>query len=301
MLDHYKTLGVTESSSADEIKAAYRKLAMQHHPDRNGGSTASETKLKELNEAYDTLKDPTKKADYDAQRKYGKSPYGRTNTKGWGHTPDGDMEDAIRDLYESLLKEKNFAWGKSQYGGYDAFGRKTPYETPKNPNIRVALEVPLKSIIAEQKRAVNVNAGPTQFTIEVTIPKGVRTGTVVTYKGKGSQQIKDAPAGDLIVEFIVTPDANFERQYDDLISYITIDSLQAIVGTDYEFTTIHDRKIKITIPPGTQNGATFRVTGQGLPSQYGVGHQFIKVTVKTATNLTKEQMDQIRFIVNTRV
>lgn len=305
MQDHYQTLGVSATATQDEIKAAYRKLAMQHHPDRNAGSSDSEKKFKELNEAYDILKDADKRDKYDAQRKWSSSGHSDEFAKARTYRTfkDDDMEAAIRDLYDTLLKENA---RRTQYGGWDAYGKKwSPYESspPKNPNVRVAVEVPLRSILEEQKRVINVNTYEAKFDVEVTIPKGVRTGTVITYKGKGASQVKGAPPGDLILEVIVGIDPLYERVGDDLVSQLTVDSLLAIAGGDVEFTTIDNRKIKITIPQGTQPGTTFRITGHGLPIQSTGknGHQFVRVNLKTTTKLTDSQLSQIRDILKAQV
>lgn len=305
MQNHYQTLGVSETATDAEIKSAYRKLAMEHHPDRNGGSAESEAKLKELNQAYDALKDPSKRAIYDEQRKWGgPKDYGSGFRKkyNWG-TDDASMEDTLRDLYDTIIRESQ---RRTQYGSdsWDPFGKKySPYgDILKNPNVRVAVEIPLRSILTEQKRVVNVNTLGFKFDVEVTIPIGVKTGTIVTYRGKGPTQHKSAPPGDLIVEFVVLPDKSFDRVGDDLVSLVTIDALDAIAGVNFEFTTIHDRKIKVSIPPGTQPGTTLRITGQGLPTGIGTfGHQFLKINVKVPTDLSDAQLALIREVISKRV
>lgn len=312
MQDHYQTLGVSATATQDEIKAAYRKLAMQHHPDRNAGSPESEKKFKELNEAHDTLKDPNKRSIYDSQRKWSTSGFSdefkKARSDDWSRSrgrsfKEDDMEEAIRDLYDTLLKEN---LRRTQYSGWDAYGKKwSPNDSypPKNPNVRVSLEVPLRSILSEQKRVININTHEAKFDVEVTIPKGVKTGTVITYKGKGASQVKGAPPGDLIVEVIVGLDPFFERIGDDLVSQLTVDSLLAVAGGDVEFNTIDNRKIKLSIPAGTQPGTTFRITGHGLPiaNLDRNGHQFVKINLKTTTKLSDEHLNQIRDILKARV
>lgn len=291
MQNHYQTLGVSETATQEEIKAAYRKLAMQHHPDKNFGSHDSEGKFKELNEAYDTLKDPAKRHAYDSSRN---SSFGFNSE----NLNEANFDSILNNLYETLFRE-NMRGNKFEWGT----GKKwNPYATPKNPNIRVTVEVPLRSVLSEHKKVISINTANHKSDVEITIPIGLKSGTVITYKGLGMSQIKETEPGDLVVEFIVIADPQFEVAGDDLVSILTIDALQAIIGSEVEFTTIHNRKIKITIPAGTQHGATFRISNIGLPiAQTGIfGHQFLKIHLKVPTDLNSTHLAQIRNIIKER-
>lgn len=270
MQDHYATLGLTKTASTDEIKAAFKQLAKKHHPDVGGDPN----KFKDINEAYSILSDAAKRAEYDAPRNRYTSHRGAT----W------DMDDFIHsDDFFSIFT--------------GAAGFPNRRAAPRNGNIRTTLKVSLRSTLQEQKYALNINHGQQPIQLEVTVPKGVRSGAIISYKGMGQTSLP-GPPGDLLIEIKVEQDADFERDGDDLHSTITIKAWDAMLGTHVKFRTIRDKEVRINIPAGMQHGTVMRLTGEGMPTTQGgqVGHQYVRVAVLIPNNLTEKQIELLHQI-----
>lgn len=274
-MSHYQTLGITENATADEIKKAYRKLASQHHPDK-GGDTA---KFQEIQIAYDVLSDINKKAQYDNRNTA--QPFK------WEHFGD-DQNININDIF------RNFGFP----GGHDPFSQFRHQHAPRrNKDLRINLQISLKDTLVQTNKTISVQTtnGERQ-TVEVSIPKGITTDTQIKYTGLGDNLFNTLPRGDLYVNIVVTGDPTFEVKDLDLHTKFTVNCLEAIVGTEYEITTIDDRKFLLTIPAGTQPGTKFRIAGQGL---YRLnteirGDLYAEMAVSIPKNLPQEQLDFIK-------
>lgn len=265
MQDHYAALGLGRNASQDEIKEAFRRLAKQHHPDVGGNPD----KFKSINEAYDILKDPDKRAAYD------NPPHNfRSANMNWASYADYPLD--LDEIFRSFAGA-GFPHGK---------------RSQRNSNIRMSLSVPLSSLVADQTKIVKIG-GNVNKEIEVKIPKGVRSGAVISYKGLGNQEIKTISPGDLLIEINVMQDSRFQRQGDDLHSNLTVDAIDAMLGTHTIFKTIDDKDLRINIPKGMQNGAILRLQGEGLPSGKGdkCGDQYLHVSIHIPTNLNKFQLE----------
>lgn len=268
MQDHYSTLGINKNASADEIKSAFRRLAKQHHPDLGG----DQAKFQQINEAYEILSDPQKRAEYDTPQFNFRS---RTGTgQNWSHS----FED---DFFSIFMNAAGMPHGRRQ---------------PRNGNIRLALDVSLSSILQDQKKTIRVNTGSGTEDIEVSIPKGIRSGAVISYKGMGQRVHANQPAGDLLVEISIKDDPKFQRRDDDLISKIDINAIDAMTGIEVDFVTISGKTVKVSIPAGTQHGTNLRLVHHGLPriNAQGTGHQYLIINIMIPTNLTQEQREILR-------
>ena len=265
MKDHYSTLGVAKNATQDEIKSAYRKLAKQHHPDLGGDAD----KFKAINEAYDVLGDPNKRSEYD-----------RPQARFEQHFQDPFAQNPFGDDFFSIFM--------------NAAGM--PGRQPRNNNIRINLEVTLESVLAEQTKTVRINTGNDSSDVAVTIPKGIRNGAVISYKGLGQKTLANRPPGDLLVEVRVKDHPRFARLEDDLQSNVTITAFDAILGKELDFTTIAGKTVRINIPPGTQSGTKLRLKGHGMPKMNvaSYGDQFLVINVLIPNNLTTEQLDHVR-------
>lgn len=264
MQDHYSTLGVSKDAKADEIKSAYRKLAKEFHPDVPGGNAA---KFQKIQEAYEVLGDANKRAQYDQPRS---NPFQSAQGHDWSHVFDED------DFFSVFMQAA---------GG----GRRQQ----RNSTIRTTIEIPLRSIITDQKKTLRVNTGSGSIDVEVNIPKGIRNGAVISYKGMGQKVYANQPAGDLLIEIVVKDDPAYQRRDDDLVSPVSISAFDAILGCEVEFDTIWGRTVRIKIPQGTQHGANFRLVSNGLPkiNNNGNGHQYVVVNIFIPSNLTQDQLD----------
>jgi DnaJ-class molecular chaperone len=280
-MTHYQTLGVAENASQDDIKKAYRKLAMQHHPDRNNGD---DTKFKEIQIAYDAVGDEQKRQQYDMQRQ---NPGGIRFNINDGQHPD--IEEMLR----------NFGFGFSRRG-QDPFAHMRR-QTRKNQDLKVEVMVPLSSTLGAQKKTISIqNTTGKRDSVEINIPRGVRPNSTIKYPGLGDNHYGDLPRGDLYITVRINNDTDFQLHNLDLIKIIDIDAFDAIIGSKVTINRIDNKTFEMTIPAGTQQGRKFKITGQGLyaMNQNSRGNLMCIVNVIIPTNLTLEQIETIRSIKN---
>jgi curved DNA-binding protein len=274
-MDYYNILGVDRSASQDDIKKAYRKLAAKHHPDR-GGDTA---KFQEISVAYDTLGDVDKKAQYD-------NPQPQGGFQQYGGMPPG-FEDILR------------GFGGGPFG--DIFGQRRQ-QPVRNRIMNLQTQITLEEAFSGKELIANIQlpSGREQL-LEVKIPAGVRDGTTLRLSEMGDDSISGVPRGDIHLTIHVIPHAVFQRNNDDLVRTLDVNSLEAIIGCLKQFTTLDNKTLEINIPPGTQHGQIMSVQGYGMPFMQDNrmrGRLLITINLKTPTNLTDQQKDLIRQIVS---
>jgi curved DNA-binding protein len=248
--DYYKILGVERKATEDEIRKAYRKLAMQYHPDRNPGDKQAEERFKEINEAYQVLSDPNKRTHYDRlgsdysswQRR---GAPGDFNWDQYGGFPGGtrvdpdDMQDIFSDFFRTVFGIRGEVPGsrQSQAQGYQQ-----------------ELEISLDEAFKGTTRVLQSNGKQKQ----VHIPAGVRAGSKVRVAGAGPNGL------DLYLIVDVKDDKRFERRGDDLHTTATVSVFTAILGGEADVETLNG-KVKLNIPAGTQPEQVFRLSGRGMP------------------------------------
>ena len=286
-MTHYATLGVSESASQEEIKRAYRKLAMQHHPDKGGDTN----KFQEIQSAYDVIGDEQKRVQYDAERRGGV----RFNINGQdfgGGMPPG-MEDMLRNF--------GFAFGDGfQRHGGDPFGA---FRQPRrNKDIQVDVGITLASTLNSQTKTISVqttNGG--RSTVEVQIPRGVRPNSSIKYPGLGDNFFESLARGDLYVRIHIENNSGFHIEGLDLVKVIDINCLHAIIGHTVIVEGLDGKQFEMTIPAGTQPGTKFRIANQGLyeMNQSGRGSLIVVANLFIPSNLTAEQIESLKNIVNT--
>jgi curved DNA-binding protein len=293
--DYYQILGVDKKATTEEIKRAYRKLAMKCHPDRNPGNKSAEQKFKEINEANEVLSDPKKRQRYDQlgnsyqdwQQRGGSDGSFRwedwTSAQGAGGTRV-NMND-LGDIFEEMGFSDFFnsifgGMGGAARGGRGAQSRTAQpliYEQPVSINFQESYSG------AERLFQVGDNK------IEVRIPAGAKTGTRVRVAGAGPQQ--GSRKSDLYLVIDVKPDARFERQGDDLSTEASIDLTTAVLGGEVLVAT-PTGSVMLKIPAGTQPDQLFRLAGKGMPilRQKGLsGNLMVKIKVQIPKNLSREQ------------
>ncbi len=259
--DYYNVLGVGRSASADEVRKAYRKLAMQYHPDRNPGDKRAEERFKDINEAYQVLSDDQKRARYDQLgsaysdwQQRGRSPGdfdwsqwvgGQPGAPGNVHVQYGDLND--------LFGQDGFSdFFRSIFGGLG--GARTATRARRAPTYQQPISISLEEAYHGTTRAFQSDSRQ----LSVRIPAGVKTGSKVRAAGA-------APDGSdlyLIVEVLDNP--AFERQADDLRTSATIDLFTAALGGESAVQTL-DGQVTLKIPAGTQPEQVFRLAGRGMP------------------------------------
>ena len=258
MTDHYATLGVPKTAAADEIKKAYRKLASQHHPDK-GGDTK---KFQEVEEAYRTLSDPEKRAQYDTPQTNFNF---RSGGPGAGHDPF-DM-DAI----------------------FNMFGAKVNAHSPRQSFQRMTLWIKLDDVVTGGARTVSVTSNLGASTIEIHVPEGIEDGANIRYPGIGPGN------ADLVVQFRIHPHPIWSRQGNDLFAKHDASFWELITGID---TVVHDlkgRAMTVTIPPMTNPNTTLRLRGLGLrSSNRTTGDIMIKLNAVMPDHIPDEILDILK-------
>lgn len=241
-MDYYSTLGVAKNASDKELKQAYKKASMQHHPDRGG----DEAKFKQINEAYSILKDPQKRGMYDHQQNGGGQAF-NFNTSNMG-----GFEEAMRQA-------------SAQHG--NIFGQGFANRTPRNQDIHVRADITLADVITGKSVVIQYRTQTGRIeTVTVDIPRGAKHGDTVRYQGLGDDGHPRYPRGDLHVKINVKKITNWERDKDNLITKKVINVFDLLLGCVIIVATLEGKQVKITIPKGTRIGQVFSVPGYGVPN-----------------------------------
>tara|TARA_B100001094_G_scaffold48145_1_gene43490 strand:- start:6423 stop:7292 length:870 start_codon:yes stop_codon:yes gene_type:complete len=282
--DHYKTLGVPEQASQDEIKRAYKKLAKQHHPDLNGGN---DTEFKKVNEANNTLSDDKKRQQYDIERRFGAQ--GGQGPFNFG----GGVDDIIIDTDGFGNMFEQFFGGPNMRQTF----RQRQTKPLRNQDIRISLSVSLEDVYHGNTKEVIIKTpdGSNQ-NVKIHIPKACDSGTQIKFTGLGSKQYEDLRPGDLYAVLNINAHKNFTKKGNDLLTNLDVNIFDALLGTKVDLQHF-DNIIAVTIPPLTQPDDIVRVKGKGMALNNGThGNLYIKLNYKMPKNLTDEQKDLIKQI-----
>ena len=289
--DYYSVLGVGKKASQEEIKKAYRKLAVKYHPDKNQGNKSAEEKFKEISEAYEVIGDPEKRKQYDklganwkqyqdaghSQGPFGGATGGRTYSYGRGNDSDYFDPSGFSDFFESF-----FGRGRSQR---DPFSSGDSFEFPPT-DLTGEITISLEEAHHGTERIVDLGGEK----IKIKIKSGAYDGLTLRAKGKG-QKSASGKAGDLHLTIKVQPHHLYDRRGDDLHMEAPVDLFTALLGGKQEVQTLSG-KINITLKEGTANGKIVRLKGKGMPvygktGQYG--DLYVKLLVKLPEHLTPHQ------------
>lgn len=299
--DYYKILGVSRTASEDEIKKAYRKLAMKYHPDRNPGNKEAEDKFKEINEANEVLSDTKKRAHYDQlgdSYSQWQQRGGNPNNFNWddwvSQSQGGGVRVDINDLEGmfgggfSDFFSAIFGGAPSGFGGTTRRAQQRPvqqrprtYQQDVQIQFREAYEGTTRLLQIDDRR------------IEVKIPAGAKSGTKVRVAGVGPNQ------SDVYLVVDVTPDSRFERKGDDLYTDFKVDLYTAVLGGETKVPTPKG-DVLLNVPAGTQPGRSFRLSGRGMPKMKTptqFGDLFARAQITLPTRLSdqeKELFEQLR-------
>jgi molecular chaperone DnaJ len=350
--DYYEVLGVARNASEQEIKSAYRKLALQYHPDRNPGNKEAEEKFKEAAEAYSVLSDAQKRASYD---RFGHAGVGTAAGGGFsGFDPNvfADFSDILGDIFG--------------FGDFFGGGRRGGSRVQRGADLRYDLELTFEEAAFGTTKKIKVprhetcgecggtgaqkGSGPTtcptcngygqvrfqqgffsitrtcsqchgtgqiirnrchtcrgegrvggEKALELRIPAGVDSGSKLRVAGEGDAGSKGGPPGDLYVVLNVKDHDFFERREHDLFCHIPITFPQAALGAQITIPTLEREEEKLTIPPGTQTGSTFRIKGRGISKRGGAarGDLYVMVDIVVPTKLSREQKDLLHKLAST--
>ncbi len=279
--DYYKTLGIEKGASADEIKKAFRKLAVKYHPDRNPNDKGAEDKFKEINEAYAVLSDPQKKEQYDT---YGSS----------GFHQQYSQEDIFRNFdFGGTFKDMGMGGGEdifSRLFGRGVRGGGFRAGPQKGADLEMETDISFRDAAQGAEKQVAFRRNGRREELKVKIPAGVDNGSKIRITGKGGQGEGGGPQGDLYLIIRVLPDPVFTRDGGDLFVDRKIPFSAACLGTSLDVPTLEgDKRIKVAA--GIQPGTKIRLKGCGLKplgSNYK-GDLYVKISVHVPEDLNGEQ------------
>lgn len=298
--DFYSILGISRSSSPEEIKKAYRKLAVQFHPDKNPGDKKAEEKFKEISEAYDVLSDPKKREMYDQFGHAGSQgfggaggPFGGAGGFGGGFGggagqshPGGDpFQDIFGDVFGDIFGATRGPRG----------GRR---QQTKGTDLRYTLNISFEESALGCERVISFvrqrDGKEDSAKLSVNVPAGVKEGQRLKLAGEGDSGSGGGTPGDLYVIINVQEHPLFKRSENDVTLDLPIAYTDAILGTSIEVPTLTG-KAMIRIPSGTHSGQTFRLKGKGFPKigGFGSGDMLVRVLVDTPHHLSNRQKELV--------
>lgn len=293
--DYYQTLGVPRTASADEIKKAFRKLARKHHPDAGG----DEAKFKEVNEAYEVLSDDKKRELYD---QYGTANENQIPPQGWGGAVDfGDIFGGAgggagfggwADILESIRH------GEGAFGGNWDFGQGRTPRPQKGQDMNVTLNITFDEAFngAEKRVTVRVPGRQESETLTVKIPAGAVDGGRMRFKGKGAPGANGGEDGDLLIVTKIDEGGLYRRKGADVLMDVPVSFAEAALGAKVTVPTPDGKKVRVTIPAGTQDDTVLTVRGKGAPKVKGEGSGDLKIAVKVKvpTQLSDAQTEALK-------
>ncbi len=312
--DYYKILGVPRNATQEEIKKAYRRLALKYHPDRNKGNKEAEEKFKEINEAYAVLSDPEKRRQYD---QFGSTEFHRRYTQ----------EDIFKDFdFERIFRDLGIGFDLGSFFGFkggarrgrsfhfdlgdlfsqvfgtspeeDWFGeervksRRREYQDfSATGDVVLELPVSLEEVAQGAEKIISVAPTGKPERLRVKIPPGIEEGQKLRIRAQGAYR-PDGRRGDLFLQIKIEEHPVFERQGQDVLCKKEISISEAVFGTTVEVPTLYGKKLKVKVPPGTKGGAKLRLKGLGLPGKDGrKGDQLVEIQIRVPKpeTLTKDE------------
>lgn len=332
--DYYQTLGVSKDASADEIKKAFRKLARKHHPDLNPGNKASEEKFKEMNEAYAVLGDAKKREEYDRGGSFsfeGGQGFDSSQTFDFGdifgdlfgtrsgperHYSKGEdlvmqMDLTLEEAFTGITKPVTLTRSVScdVCRGSGATSSQSCQKCKGTGRLQSSKGFFRTAQICPDCRGTGtrVTAVCTKCsgngrllqteTLQVKIPAGADNGSVVKLKGRGNAGIGGGPSGNLLIEISLRPHALFKRRGDDIHVEVPVTFGEAALGAKVEVPTIDGASV-MTLPPGTQGGQRFKLTGKGFvsPQSGKRGDEYVEIRIAVPKDIGEKDREAVRAI-----
>jgi len=326
MKDPYAVLGLTKTATKEEITKAYRQGAKTHHPDVNPGDPDAERRFREIQEAYDILSNPSRRAEYDAG---GFNMNFRRRDAGMGN-PFSDMmndffgnstyrgrnlqirlEITLEEVYSGCkktvkVKSKNKCDACKGQGlvssdtcaeckgeGFVKI-HNAPFEFRKNCSTCGGLGK-VNPVPCSDCNGTGTKAGFSEKEIPVDVPCGVDSGMQIRMPGMGEESLKGGKQGDLVVYLVVKDHPIFQRDGIDLFVDVPVSYTQLALGCDLEIPTLLNEKLAIKVPPGTQTHSKFKLRGKGLPVPQGfVGDLIVTVKVETPKTTSAEYVEVLK-------
>jgi curved DNA-binding protein len=285
--DYYEILGVKPDAKDADIKSAYRRLARKYHPDVSKESGAEE-KFKAVNEAYEALKDPSRRQAYDQLRAggYRAGDEFRGPPPNWQGTEHFDFEDAsggedFSDFFESLF---------GRMGG--ARGARAARGPHRGRDLHAQIAIPLETAYHGGSERVALRDGSGDRTLEIRIPAGIQSGQQIRLAGQGYAGLNGGPAGDLLLEVHFRDDPRFSLDGRDVLTTLPIAPWEAALGGKVPVPTLGGT-VELSIPAGSDSGRKLRLRGRGWPGATP-GDQIVTLEVRTPKAETERQKELYR-------
>lgn len=273
-MDYYSTLGLNKNASKQDIRKAYKKLSMRHHPDRGG----DENQFKKINEAYSILSDPQKRAAYDnPQPRFNSSNFGGGNPFG------GNYDNIFHEFFRQAAQPHHYN-----------------NRVQRNKDIRLTYEISLEDCYTGKEAILRYKlVNGTSKEVNVNIPPGAKNGDVIRFEGLGDNTIKHMPKGNLLLNIKVRNTSGWRVDGLNLHGTIKIPIWDFITGTQYIIDLPSKKSIQLNIPKGTQTGTTFSIHNHGLPNiktgKYGIVYVKVNgIIPKISDEAILQQIDNIR-------
>ena len=311
--DYYKILGVAEFDSAENIKTAYRKLVRKYHPDIAGNSQENILRFKEVTEAYETLSNQVKKAEYDRAKRF----------YDYAYSKDEKKEETVKNSTNPQNKQNNF-----RFNWDDFIGKKNVQKSFKNQEIKAPvkgkdvytdIEISVFEAISGTNKIINmlettscpkcngrkfVNGGRccncngkgeinNYKKFNVKIPANIKNGSKIRLAGEGSKGLYGGVNGDLYLTIHINETKEYKTDGLNILKSIEISPAEAVLGTRLKISTLNGN-INLKIAPRTQNGQKIRLSGCGLVQNNNIGDMIVTVEIKIPQNLSKEEIDLYR-------
>lgn len=285
--DYYEILGVSKNASDDEIKKAYRKLAVKYHPDKNPGDKEAEAKFKEINEAHDVLSDKQKRARYDQ--------FGHAGVGGASGGPFGGAGNPFASGGNFNFNGQTFNFDFGGGGAFDdilgslfGFGGASR-RARKGADYQTSVTLTFEEAIFGTTESISVNGE----SMKVKIPAGIDDGMSIRLRGKGGPAPEGgSEPGDLYVRVRVKPHKHLTREGAIILSEEHVSMVDAALGCEIDVETV-DGTVTMKVPAGTQSGTPFKLSGHGVPfrSDGDRGPHIVTVIVDTPKNLSRKQKE----------
>ena len=309
--DYYTILGVSKSATQDDISKSFKKLARKCHPDLNPDDKAAEGRFKEINEAYEVLKDPEKRKLYDRlgpNWQHGQDfqpPPGFENVRfhfgGGGRGGGGGAgfdASGFSDFFETLFGGGG-GFGGARGGAGAGFGRGGGFrqESASRPrrgqDSEASLELSLEEAFRGGEKTLTLqergpSMQPVSKDLRVTIPKGVRQGAKIRLSGQGGPGSGGGPAGDLYLKVRIAPHHLFSLDGDNVVHDLALAPWEAVLGAKVRVPTL-EGEVELAVPPGSDSGRKLRLKGRGLGSGSQRGDQYVRLTIKAPSTLSEEE------------
>ena len=267
-MDYYSILGVPKNADDKTIRKAYKTQSMKHHPDRGG----DEEQFKKINEAYSTLKDPQKRQQYD-------NPQPQFNFNSRDFRGQNPFEDIFGDIFS---------------------GQQHRRARPRNSDIRLKVKIEFEEVLIGKKIiAAYMLRNGKEETVNLDIPPGAKDGDTVKFSQLGDNSLP-GQRGDLYVIIQVKNKIGWSRNHNDLSTTVKVNCLEMIIGSKILVNTLDNKRLELNIPAETKNGTTFSVNNYGIPDMRTGqrGKLFIRVEASIPNNLSEEQINKIKEVIN---